>query len=156
MPCSTRIICKMTQQICYHSNYWIANWNSFNNNFRFSQTSGYSQVIWFRVLCNSAIKWVFFSKSPGPSCSKLTTPLIDETLKFLAYYMRKHICRKNLRNLQFFCKNIATVDFVNTVRLNKSSANEFLKLTMLGPGPGCSKLTTSLVNVSLKFQMLIS
>ena len=24
------------------------------------------------------------------------------------------------------------------------------------PGPGCSKLTTSLVNVSLKFQMLIS
>ena len=25
-----------------------------------------------------------------------------------------------------------------------------------GPGPGCSKLTTSLVNVSLKFQMLIS
>ena len=24
------------------------------------------------------------------------------------------------------------------------------------PGPGCSKLTTSLVNISLKFQMLIS
>ena len=26
----------------------------------------------------------------------------------------------------------------------------------LHPGPGCSKLTTSLVNVSLKFQTLIS
>ena len=26
----------------------------------------------------------------------------------------------------------------------------------LRPGPGCSKLTTSLVNVSLKFQTLIS
>ena len=26
----------------------------------------------------------------------------------------------------------------------------------LGPGPGCSKLTTSLVNVSLNFQKLIS
>ena len=28
--------------------------------------------------------------------------------------------------------------------------------TSLRPGPGCSKLTTSLVNVSLKFQTLIS
>ena len=27
---------------------------------------------------------------------------------------------------------------------------------LLSPGPGCSKLTTSLVNVSLKFQTLIS
>ena len=33
-----------------------------------------------------------------------------------------------------------------------------LKVLCLGStsGPGCSKLTTSLVNVSLKFQMLIS
>ena len=29
-------------------------------------------------------------------------------------------------------------------------------ITFSFPGPGCSKLTTSLVNVSLKFQMLIS
>ena len=31
-----------------------------------------------------------------------------------------------------------------------------LKLIFLSPGAGCSKLTMSLVNVSLKFQMLIS
>ena len=28
--------------------------------------------------------------------------------------------------------------------------------TLTSPGPGCSKVTTSLVNVSLKFQTLIS
>ena len=30
------------------------------------------------------------------------------------------------------------------------------KIHMSTPGPGCSKLTTSLVNETLKFQMLIS
>ena len=30
------------------------------------------------------------------------------------------------------------------------------KLVLFSSGPGCSKLTTSLVNVSLKFQTLIS
>ena len=32
----------------------------------------------------------------------------------------------------------------------------FLFLSSFTSGPGCSKLTTSLVNVSLKFKMLIS
>ena len=36
------------------------------------------------------------------------------------------------------------------------SENWQQKFTPLMPGPGCSKLTTSLVNVSLKFQTLIS
>ena len=34
--------------------------------------------------------------------------------------------------------------------------NEMIALALESPGPGCSKLTTSLVNVSLKFQTLIS
>ena len=34
--------------------------------------------------------------------------------------------------------------------------NELLRRMFTPPGPGCSKLTTSLVNFSLKFQMLIS
>ena len=38
--------------------------------------------------------------------------------------------------------------------------NDFVSFELLGPavqsGPGCSKLTTSLVNISLKFHMLIS
>ena len=36
--------------------------------------------------------------------------------------------------------------FLNAIGLRRTKS----------PGPGCSKLTTSLVNVSLKFQMLIS
>ena len=32
----------------------------------------------------------------------------------------------------------------------------WIKCWFTNPGPGCSKLTTSLVNVSLTFQMLIS
>ena len=31
-----------------------------------------------------------------------------------------------------------------------------MMMMMKQPGPGCSKLTTSLVNISLKFQTLIS
>ena len=36
------------------------------------------------------------------------------------------------------------------------SFHKTLKMAWRLPGPGCSKLTTSLVNVSLKFQTLIS
>ena len=52
----------------------------------------------------------------------------------------------------FSAKDMNEVDFMNTVRLNMSSTNNLVKLT----GPGCSKLTTSLVKVLLKFQTLIS
>ena len=34
--------------------------------------------------------------------------------------------------------------------------NDVVSFEQQGPGPGCSKLTTSLVNVSLNFQKLIS
>ena len=38
--------------------------------------------------------------------------------------------------LTIFSKNIAAVDFVSTVSLNKSSSNDFIKLAMLRtPGP---------------------
>ena len=47
---------------------------------------------------------------------------------------------------------------------NKDNSNNLMHVDALSsgsvsvtqPGPGCSKLTTSLVNVSLKFQTLIS
>ena len=40
-------------------------------------------------------------------------------------------------------------------RLNKTTIR-ISSESQIYPGPSCSKLTTSLVNVSLKFQMLIS
>ena len=64
---------------------------------------------------------------------------MNQTFKFQTYYKQKHyhILPKNVRN---FCsakvpynvsaKNIA-VDFVNTVRFNKSSTNDFIKFMML-------------------------
>ena len=42
--------------------------------------------------------------------------------------------------------------FVNMAHADETSHNE----SFYGTGPGCSKLITSLVNVSLKFQSLIS
>ena len=38
----------------------------------------------------------------------------------------------------------------------KNNEKIFKTVVCCSPGPGCSKLTTSLVNVSLKFQTLIS
>ena len=38
----------------------------------------------------------------------------------------------------------------------KTLTNDIYHFEQWGPGPGCSKLMTSLVNVSLKFQTLIS
>ena len=57
----------------------------------------------------------------------------------------------------FSTKYISTLDFMCTRRLHYSLTNDLVKATILRKtGPGCSKLTTSLVNVSLKFQTLIS
>ena len=45
----------------------------------------------------------------------------------------------------------------DNVNLNSEGSSSCSKKhTICFPGPGCSKLTTSLVNVSLKFQTLIS
>ena len=52
----------------------------------------------------------------------------------------------------FSAKNTATIDFMSTVRLIRFLTNDFVMQTV----PSCSKLTTSLVNNSLKFQTLIS
>ena len=74
----------------------------------------------------------------GTSYSKLTmllvnetlkfTLLVNETLKFLTYYyMQKHndYCRKNVRSFciakashSYSAKNITTINFMSSVRLN--------------------------------------
>ena len=71
--------------------------------------------------------------------------------------------RKTERILSFrfvFAKSISTFVFIQ--ELNKSLIINFVRLVVLWTtgtwhtGPSCSKLTTSLVNVSLKFQTVIS
>ena len=58
------------------------------------------------------------------------------------------------------CNNLVTQDLIPesekfaTTGIKYSNAGEFVNLNPRGPG--CSKLTMSLVNVSLKFQTLIS
>ena len=47
-----------------------------------------------------------------------------------------------------FCSHIVSIIF--------SRKRGSIAHSRYSPGPGCSKLTTSLVNISLKFQMLIS
>ena len=77
---------------------------------------------------------------PEPSCSKLKMPLVNEMLKFQMYYLQEyyHFLPKNVRSFcsakvpySFSAKHIAKVDFVSTIRLDKSSTNDFIKLTML-------------------------
>ena len=64
----------------------------------------------------------------GPSCSKLTTSLVNVTLKFQTYYHKNTVifCRKKVRSfccakapLIFSAKNISTLDFRCTRRLNE-------------------------------------
>ena len=63
--------------------------------------------------------------------------LVNETLKFQMYYTQKcyHFLPENVRIFSvlynFSAKTTATIDFVSTVRLNKSLTNYFVKLMML-------------------------
>ena len=43
-----------------------------------------------------------------------------------------------------------------TSRLQRLFLNSLPDIIQASPGPGCSKLTTSLVNILLKFQTLVS
>ena len=80
----------------------------------------------------------------GPGCSKLMASLVKETLKFQTYYSQKcsHFftkkkCEEIFQQIQ--C-NTATIDFVSTVRLIRSSTNDLVKLMMLlTTGPRLSR-----------------
>ena len=54
-------------------------------------------------------------------------------LKFHMYYAQKHFLSllKKCEELLQCKENIVAVDFVSTVRLNKSYTKDFVKLTML-------------------------
>ena len=58
------------------------------------------------------------------------------------------------------CKNTAVFSATNIKSFCNAKAPYYFSAKILTPlilsGPGCSKLTTSLVNVSLKFQTLLS
>ena len=74
------------------------------------------------------------------SCSELTSALVKKNVW--------NICSAKAPEYFFSRKNISMFDFFYVIELT----DDFSELTVLG----CSKLTTSLVNVSLKFQVLIS
>ena len=65
------------------------------------------------------------------------------------------VCFFALKNTAFWHNNNSQLSIIfrqMSCTFNTGAA----LMTMERPGPGCSKLTTSLVNVSLKFQKLIS
>ena len=85
-------------------------------------------------------------KTSLSSFSKVTTLLVNETVIFKRIIDKriKHsiFCQNNARNscsakvpYNFSAKTITAVDFVSTVRLNKSSTNNFIKLMMLCVSP---------------------
>ena len=84
------------------------------------------------MLVNTSTQWLSATcglELTGPSCSKLTT-----SLKCRSNF--KHIIHKNTAifakaPLIFSAKNISTLDFRRTRRLNESLTNDFVKLTML-------------------------
>ena len=60
-----------------------------------------------------------------------------------------------------FDYNVAAIAALFFIKANQdivkgSNSSIFFFACLCNPGPGCSKIMTSLVNVSLKFQMLIS
>ena len=55
---------------------------------------------------------------------------------------------------QFFNKKYWHIREINFWKFNETLTNDVVSFEQ--PGPGCSKLTMSLVNVSLKFQTLFS
>ena len=99
----------------------------------------------------------------GPSCSKLTISLVKVDIIFsnVLYTITLPYLQEKMRGAFALQKKTRT----KTARkLHKSLTDYFVSqqcFEQLDPdcwqsGPGCSKLTTSLVNMSLKFQTLIS
>ena len=70
----------------------------------------------------------------GSGYSKLTTLLVNKTLKFPNYYTQRqfYFCGKTVRKfLTFFSKNWEHPNFMRTIEVNESLTNDFVKLTML-------------------------
>ena len=101
--------------------------------------------------------WNVAREGPGPSCSKLTTSLVNDSLKFTPSDMQ--ICwnflLKNVSSFRnakathiFSAKNIRILYIESAKTVNEMTLNELVKLTMLwttGPwassvrlGPWCS------------------
>ena len=85
----------------------------------------------------------------GPGCSKLTSSLVNDTLKFqtLISQIRQHFCRKNVRSfcsakafLIFSTKNISVTGYKVVKHLTSWPLNELVKLMMLWTtGPRCTR-----------------
>ena len=77
----------------------------------------------------------------------LRVDCISEIAKMLRY------CSIKCFSVLYYLSRIQKIEDICYVMKNSL---KYLVSRYWRPGPGCSKLTTSLVNVSLKFQMLIS
>ena len=81
----------------------------------------------------------FFGYRTGPSCSKLTTLLVNVSLKFQMYLSEicQYFCWQNVRSFccksvsHFFSTNNSVFGFKVTQHLSSSPLNKHIKLTML-------------------------
>ena len=79
------------------------------------------------------------NKNPGPSCSKLTTSLVNVTLKFqtLVSKLSKYFVEKKCELLHcksfshFFNKDISVFGYKVVKHLTSWPLNELIKLTIL-------------------------
>ena len=81
-----------------------------------------------------------YSNRTGPRCLNIMTLLVEKDVKISNIYAKTtpFFFRKNVRNFcsakvpyNFLAKYIAEVDFVSSVRLNKSSTKDFVQPAML-------------------------
>ena len=100
-------------------------------------------LIWVCTVCQLPIKWVSSLqwvkignglKHPGPSCSKLTMSLVNDSLKFTSSDMQ--ICwyflLKNAKATHIFsAKNIRILYIESAKTFNEMTLNELVKLTTL-------------------------
>ena len=139
-----------------------------------------SQLIWSYTVCKCKIRvkwrmcliWRFASSCrafsqylldwlPGPSCSKLTMSLVNDSLKFTSV-IRKYaeiFCWKNVSSFCsakathiFSAKNIRILCIESARTVNEMTLNELVKLTTLWTtgGPGCQILTFNTLPANLQ------
>ena len=112
------------------------------------------------VLC-TLINTEGIGSQTGPGCSKLTTLLVNVSLKFqtLISNIHQYFCWKNVRSfcsakasLIFSARNISVFGYKMVKHLMSWSLNELIKLTMLwttGPRTLITKFLYLLVNGSV-------
>ena len=118
----------------------MSGYNLFNCNFQYSDPCSDALIIvfFFKVYSFISKANAFSNVKPGPSCSKLTTSLVNVSLKFqtlisqICQYFLLKKCEKLLHCI-FSTKNISVFGYKVIKHLTSWPHNELVKLWTTGP-----------------------